>query len=197
VDFVTDPGRGGKILELYESLRKPNGDLSERRGTTTTVSANQSDKEKEMAEIDDLKKANTELTEAKGKQDEELARLREAVLLRDARDHAAAKLGKVEGLPEPTKARLSEALAKKAPATKEGALDKEAFDKAIDEAVKAEAKYLAEVGLGGRVRGLGGETPEEGDEEEDLKESDKKLDEAFEDLGLSEAERKHAVAGRK
>ncbi|MCI0657875.1 MAG: hypothetical protein L0170_12500, partial [Acidobacteria bacterium] len=202
VDFVTEPGRGGKILELYESLRKHpspptplpqsgRGETREAKGKGT-----QQEKEQEMAEIDELKKSNAELTEAGGKKDEELARLREAVLLRDAHDHAAAKLAKIEGLPEPTKNRLVESLAKKSPVTKESTLDKEAFDQMIEEAVKAEAQYLAKIGLGGKIAGQGSDENAEQDEET-LKEAQETLNDAFQRMGLDESKAKHAAQGRR
>lgn len=119
------------------------------------------------------------------------ARAEEALLVRDARDHVAVALGRVQGLPAPTVARLTEALAAPAavPTADDGTLDAASLDEAIRTAVEAEVAYLAEA-TGSPVRGVGGgDTATAGTGTVDLEAS-------FQRLGLSEASAKVAAAGR-
>lgn len=149
VDFVTMPGAGGKVLQLFESAR----DVSD-----STI------KEREMAELKELQEANeqlrAELTEAiEASEDaekvaDELAKLKEGQLLREAKDFVSGKLASLE-LPDMTRDRLVESLSKNPP-VEDGALDEGTYGKAIDEAVKAEAEYLAKVSGSGAIRGMGG-----------------------------------------
>src|SRR5690606_21715705 len=91
----------------------------------------------------------------------ELARLREATILREAREFVAASLP--ADLPQLTRTRLVESLAKNPP-TKDGALDQEAFATQITEAVKAEVDYLASITGSGHIRGMGQRLQEGGGE---------------------------------
>lgn len=121
------------------------------------------------------------------------ARAEEALLVRDARDHVTAALGKVQGLPAPTVTRLTEALATPAtvPTTDDGKLDTAKLDEAIKTAVETEVTYLAEA-TGSPVRGVGGgDLPAGGNEG-----GTERLTESFQRLGLSEANAKVAAAGR-
>ena len=97
------------------------------------------------------------LKEERAARDTEVARLREGAMLRETRDIVAATLAKVERLPDVTRARLAEAISANPP-IKDGALDKDALGKRIEETVKAEVAYLAEVTGGGRIIGMGGTT---------------------------------------
>ena len=122
--------------------------------------------------------------------------MREAALVREARELATAKLAEAE-LPDVTRNRLVEQLSKNPAANKEGALDTAALESAIEEAIKAEMKYLAEATGSGRVKGMGGgDGPDEEEDPEVLEEADAELDKAFGALNLSEGVRKQAVAGR-
>lgn len=145
VDFVTQAGAGGQVLQLFEAAR----------GRGHTPAQEDAVSEKELTEA---RAAITALQERAAQQDAELARLRETALLREARDLAVAQL-RMADLPDVTKGRLAEALAKNPPVT-EGALDRAAFAAAIDEAVKAEAAYLAQVSQTGAIRGMGSAAPD-------------------------------------
>lgn len=171
VDFVTMPGAGGKVLQLFESAR-------DAAGITTTRS-------KKMEELQALKEANdqltAELTEAKEATEKaetaktdavaEVAKLKEGVLLREARDFVSGKLAGLE-LPDVTRDRLIESLSKNPP-IKDGAIDEDTYVKSIDETVKAEAEYLAKVAGSGVIKGMGGSGETGADEggREALKES--------------------------
>ena len=75
-------------------------------------------------------------------------------------------------LPELTKTRIAESLSK-APVVKDGKLDEAAYTAAIDKAIKAEAEYLAKLGVG-KVSGVGGSTSGG-----DMAEAQKELIEAY------------------
>ncbi len=217
VDFVTEPGAGGEIITMFEAARTPipspsptlgegdkkvgegkNADKT-KAGTVpaeeaTDVANHRSHMEDDMAE-NELKERVAALETTNLTLTTNNARLSEAMALRDAQDMVREALGSLTSLPEVTKARLVESLAKNPP-MKDGSLDKEAFGKTIQEAVKAEVKYLEQVAGIGKIRGLG----ESNDDEEDIEADDKKLKESltesFSDLGLSEKGAKIAAKGR-
>lgn len=187
VDFVTAPGAGGRIIGLFEAARPDNS------------------KEEEAMELKEAQAA-MEAAEARAKAAEErVAALEESArragemsILAEAKAHVASKLAQRK-LPEMTVARLSEAAIASAKAGTDGKLDIPALDAKLDETVRAEVAYLESVFGKGRVSGMGGgEGPagNSGNDAEALKEADAKLDAALASLGLSEAERKVAVAGR-
>lgn len=186
VDFVTKPGAGGQIVAMFEAARVG-------RKTSKVKREVQSEgMEGEMSE--EMKK---ELQEAQGRMakiEQENARLREALLLREASEFVGFELGK-STLPDVTKGRLVVSLAANPP-VKDGQLDREAFAARIEEAVKAEIEYLAKAaGYGsGRIAGMGGgqATGQQVDEAAMAK----RLSEGFAALGLSEKEVAHAVHGR-
>lgn len=155
VDFVTVPGAGGQILELFEAARK-------KPQSRENEESDMSDKELQEA----LKKEK----DARQKLETENARLREVVLLGEAKTFVSGKLAEQE-IPDLTKGRLIESLSKNPP-VKEEKLDEEALDKKITEAVKGEMEYLSKVTGSGDIRGLGesGAQATEEDEEQ-LKES--------------------------
>lgn len=125
---------------------------------------------------------------------ERAERAETALVVRDARDHVAEALGKVEGLPAPTVKRLTESLTDPArvPFTDDRKLDTAKLDEALKTAVETEVKYLSEA-TGSPVRGVGGgDTTTGGDDDA----SRARLEEAFKGLGLSEDSAKVAAAGR-
>ena len=167
VDFVTTPGAGGRVLQLFEAAR-----------------GGQAITNQEVAQVNEQEAQA--LREAKAALEAENARLKEALLLREAKDFVAAELAKVE-MPDITRTRLTEALAAK-PVLRDGTLDKEGYEAAIKEAVKAEIEYLAKIARAGNVRGMGPSVPSET--------ASKDLADAFRRLGLSESAAKVAAAGR-
>ncbi len=140
IDYVTVPGAGGQILQLFEAAR----------GRQITQEVKDVNEEEARA-----------LTEANATLETDNARLREALLLREARDVVIEALAGID-MPVPTRARLTETLAK-APAIKDGVLDIEAFQTTIAEAAKAELLYLAEATGKGQIRGMGASSGPAGD----------------------------------
>jgi len=190
VDFVTAPGAGGEIVQMFESARG--------RPTRKEPTVGPNDTSKTIEE------ATRELEEARALGSLAAAdrdREREQRLLREARDHVGlALLDDQVKLPDVTKARLLESLAGVAatpPVTGDGQLDRATLSTRVAEAVKAEQTYLASLGESGTVRNLGdGTTPGGQASEEDQKVAEAKAIADFQDLGLSEAEAKAAVRGR-
>lgn len=162
VDFVTTPGAGGQVVQIFEAARgQANGkDIppadNDDTGDHSHEEANRMDETK-LQELEEaktkLEEAKTKLEDEKGTLEQENARLKEAAIIREARDVAAEKVG-ASDLPEITRARLIETLAAK-PVLKEGALDNEEYGKAIDEAIKAEAEYVEKITGAGQIKGMG------------------------------------------
>ena len=184
VDFVTQPGAGGQVLSLFEAAR--NAPVPEPKTEETSMS------EAELKEAQDARvKAEADLAalrESNARTELELTRLREAGMQSHARQLATDGLAKAN-LPDVTKARLVESLSKNPP-TKDGAIDTDAFARAVIEAAREEAEYLAKVTGSGAIRGMGVVT------EASDKQQDNALDALGEALGLSESARKTFVAGR-
>lgn len=146
VDFVTEAGAGGEVLELFESAR---GRLSAPTPGGTHVADELS---AEQARV--LREANEGLIAENRTKDSTIARLTEALLLRDARDLITQVLAESE-MPDLTRKRLSEDLIRR-PAIKDGLFDREAMTMQVREAVKAELTYLAQATGGtGQIKGMG------------------------------------------
>ena len=192
IDFVTEPGAGGQILELFEAARAVRADKESR--SLQTSESNHKQEEVDMEELQKLQEANAALQTRLEEAEAENARLREALALREARDFVEKALTEIS-LPNATRKRLIENLAKGAPSNEEGAVDKEAPAEAISEAVKAEAAYLTEVAGLGKITGMGGDG-DQGDDDEAEAEVAETLEKAFQDLGLAESAAKIAAKGR-
>jgi hypothetical protein len=210
VDFVTVPGRGGAIAEAFARARPPEPtDDQKSAGTSMTgepqkltleslrkdhpeiIEAIRSEIEndatrKEAQAQQEKKLAETEkaLEEAKA----EIARLKEAQLLVEAKTFVEAKV-KAATIPDLTRSRIIEALAKD-PVVKDGKIDEPAYAAKIEAAIKAEAEYLAKLGAG-KVEGMGGIAGQAST----LEETEKELVAGYMRLGLSESEAKAAVKG--
>lgn len=212
VDFVTAAGAGGEIISLFEAARKPLA-ISDQRlaeestgtvpemteaeavsvqeeATTNNVAIREGDEEMEVKQLEE--KVATLETEKEALAIEN-ARLKETNAIRDAKDTVRETLAEAAYLPEATKARLLESLAKNPP-MKDGALDKEVFVEKIKEAVKAEVKYLESVLGTGQIRGLG--ESQDNDEEAGGEKLEEALAESFAALGWSESGAKIAARGR-
>ncbi len=169
VDFVTQAGAGGQILPILEAAR----------GRTTN---------QEVSTVDEQEAQK--LREAEAALKAENARLKEAIILREARDYVSQVLAESR-LPDITKARLIESLAA-APVLTEGVLDRDAYKTKIAEAVKAEVEYLATVTGSGDIKGMGTSAGTQVTEAD----AKVKLQTAFAKMGLSESTAKIAAEGR-
>jgi hypothetical protein len=177
-DFVTKPGAGGAILQLFESAR--------RGAAQTSVQTTEVETMDEKA----LLEANAQLEKKLADQAALVARLQEGLMLREAGEYAAGKLASAD-LPAVTKARLARELVKTAP-IKDGKLDLVAFDTQITEIVKAETAYLVEVTGGGKITGMGSTTEVDPKPEE----LEKSMKESYLAMGYSEATAALMAKGR-
>lgn len=136
VDYVTLPGRGGKVIELMESARNK-GDHE------MTV---------DQVQFDQLQEANRKLTD-------QIARLNEAQARVSASAVVASVLQTYPTLPKPAKVRIATLFETSTlPFADNGALDKAALTEQIKNAVAIETAFLAELGIG-RVQNLGASAP--------------------------------------
>lgn len=195
VDFVTDAGRGGRIVPLAEAARNrnPQGHRPD-SGSKPAKEVHMPLSAEELAMITSLQESVTALAGQVQALTTTNQRLTEAGLVADAAGYATQLLAGV-ALPDVTKARLVEAVKLKAPA-KDGALDREAFRALVEAAAKDEANYLSRISGLGNVRLAGGElslTEAEGPSPE---ETTKALAATFQSLGLSESAAQVAAAGR-
>jgi hypothetical protein len=195
VDFVTQAGAGGKVLELFEAARG---------GTTPAPATHHAEMQEGGTDVDEkqlqalqetvnrLETRTNEVERENTALKADNARLKEGLLLREARDFAAGELAKVE-MPELTRTRLLESLAGKPPVV-EGVIDQVSYRAQISEAVKTELQYLAGVTGNGTIRGMGsgGLTPQIATVEE----AQTVLAGAMSRIGLSESAAKSAASGR-
>jgi len=189
VDFVTQAGAGGAIVEMFEAARQ--------RATSTNaaqvVDAASSNEEIEnMVTEQQLNEAMTKIANV----ETENARLREALILRDARELARTTLEKTK-LPAITQGRLLVQVTSGELPIKEGALDTAAFLEKVNAATTEEATYIAQVGGygGGVVRGMGHTDAATGESATASATQTARLAESFQALGMSKEEAAIAANG--
>jgi hypothetical protein len=183
VDFVTVPGAGGQVLQLFESAgRRPAAETTHKEQPTMT------DEQIKALVESAVTAAVKPFQEAASAHTTETARLREALALRDARDFAVKKLATIT-MPDATRARLVESLTPRA-IIADGRLDEAAFGTLIEAEAKRELEYLQGI-AGGTIRGMGCVPVQEAAE---VKSDD--VVAAFRSMGLSEAAAKYAAEGR-
>jgi hypothetical protein len=154
IDFVTKPGAGGRVLELFESARpgansaltKEAHDMDE-----TALQEAQANLSQATATITEREARIAELSEALAARDAELATLRERDLLARAREILDGKLAEAK-LPDVTKARLRKTLLANPPIS-EGGIDEATYAENIKTAVEEAAAEIA--AISGGVRGMG------------------------------------------
>lgn len=185
VDFVTQAGAGGAVVQLFEAAR--------RRQAAPAPASNPTEDTmpltpEEAARLEQLQESNRQMTT-------ELARLREAGVIRDGRDLIREALSRAEynHFPRTTRDRMARTLAVDLPVDASGSLDRTALETRVKEGMAAEAQYLASLGVGS-IRGHGGQSPTP---ETTLEEAQATLEGAFGELGLSESIAKRAAVGRK
>jgi len=185
VDFVTDPGRGGRIVPLAEAARNrtPQG-RSPGSGGTPAKEDHMPLTAEELAMIATLQESVTTLTGQVQALAGQNQRLVEASALTEAGTYAAQLLAGVS-LPQMTKDRIAKAVQAQA-TLKEGALDRDAFRALVEAAAKDEAEYLSRVAGYGHVRLPGGDLDLfEAAKEPTGAEVEASLTEAFQGLGMT------------
>ena len=197
-DFVTEPGAGGKVLQQF---------MEAKRQLVESTSSKEEDDEVE------IKEALSKLKEVEQERD----RYHERLVLRDAQDFALRVLESEDTLPKISLRRVAESVSSDPPLDEFGELDKKKFKAKIDEAVRAESRYIENLRPTGRVRGLGRDNDSWEDEDGDdgffsesrsrrsnRHASDDDEDSGFESafskqlqrIGVSESAAKIAAAGR-
>jgi hypothetical protein len=132
VDYVTLPGRGGKVIDMMESAKV---------------------KETHTMTVDEA--AFTQLQEANRKLSDQVARLTEATARATALVSVDSVLATYPTLPKTAKARVRRQFESADLAfTEAGALDNAKLVESIKNAVAEETAYLSQLGVGS-VRGLG------------------------------------------
>lgn len=207
VDFVTKPGAGGKILEIFESARglnqdphTPEEDSMDLQEAIAARDAAERDRDAANAELEETKTTLEEVTSERDSLKEDVARFSEAQMLTEAKTYARSRIeeAKLPGdakLPDVTITRLVESLGSNPPTDEDGKINKTKFDEMLVEGIKSEVEYLTTVTGGGKIRGMGGGEGESS-HEESQEDFQKRMDSAFSTMGLSESARKHAVGGR-
>lgn len=148
VDYVTTPGAGGKILQLFEAVRAKR--LKE--SANPQQEAPMTDAEKQ--EFQRLQEAATKATEAltvsataTRKTQQKLARL-------ESREIVKEKLSAIS-LPEKMKSRMLERICAVAPITTEGDLDTAALNMLVEAKIKEAGEDLADLTGDKLVAGMG------------------------------------------
>lgn len=143
VDFVTTPGAGGKVLQLFEAAKHTQHTAAVSEGASTVT-----DQQDYQA-----------LQETVARQSEVLTMLTEQLRRRDAASIIDSELSTVQGLLPATRSRIASTLKAAAlPLTEAGSLDEVKLKEAVAAAVTTEAQYLASMGVGS-VRGMGASQP--------------------------------------
>lgn len=172
VDFVTIPGAGGKILNMFESYR-----------------SNQNKDQMETIDEKTFKETQDKINSL----EEENKRLKEIQLLRETSDFVNETLKEAK-LPDITKNRLCESLSKEPVVDDKGELDKDKMKATIEKAVENEITYLSSLTESGKIKGLG--ESENDDEQEEVKKVNESLTSAFNQLLGDEDLAKVAAEGR-
>ncbi len=137
VDFVTRPGAGGQVLQLFEAARSRHTIEEEKR--MDAPDKVQSDLREAQAERDRLKIDND--------------RLRESLLRHEAASKAAGYLSTDDRLSARAKQRVIQIATVEIP-QKDGKIDEPAFKEAVKHVADEEAAYLTEAaGATGAVKG--------------------------------------------
>jgi hypothetical protein len=147
VDFVTMPGAGGQITELFESYRPKDDNMDKYQELKESYDSLKGEKDQLKESYDQIAQEKKDLEEKSKKLEEDNQRYRELFLTQEARKVVAEEL-KESKLPEVTKSRLVESLAGKYEVNDKGEIDKDKFKEAINKAVEQESEYLSKLGAG-------------------------------------------------
>ena len=178
VDFVTSPGAGGAITQVFEAApnNEPLPDV-----TDAATEADDSNQENDME--DELKEAKDQLKEAVATVADltaENAKLQERLLLQEAAGFVTSALLDVD-LPVMTRERIAKGLRTNPPIA-DGKIDEAAYKTAIETAVtEAQTEIAAITGSNGKIVGQG--IAVGGKEGPNLEEAYKRQDAALADLG--------------
>jgi chaperonin cofactor prefoldin len=175
--------------ENWRSMQRGAKYMESAKGSA--VNLNEREVDMTVEELEKLQESHKKLeTESKAK-DAELAKLKEATVLREAGGIVNELVDKTK-LPDAAKARIREAFSTSVP-SKDGALDKDALKTLVEARIKSEVDYLTTITGKDPVAGFGAAKKEESVAPA---ESVKKLQESMQRLGLNEKAAKIAAEGR-
>lgn len=210
VDFVTRPGRGGRVIEMLESARQGTlATLMQEMGAETPAAPihtkeAQVKPEEMTALIDSM---NTKLAAAEERvqaSQEQLHRLADRALLAEAQTFVTHALKSMPTLPMVVHARLVDQLTARAPITAaengDRTLDRVAFTTLVQEAAAGELKYLQEATGYGNGRVLHMNSVDPLTESDDPVKANEAIDASMKEValawGMSEGEAAHFARGR-
>ena len=180
VDFVTKPGAGGSIMEIFEAAPnvKGQGLTDIREEGQGQIVANSSLEDQGMSEKDKQDDNGTAVLESSVRElAKTIAELRQELSVQTANGMVVAALAEAE-LPDLVATRLTKQLAIDPP-MKEGVLDEAAFGDVIKTAItEAQAEIVAITGKNATIAGQGGSNSTD-DKWPTLEESDKALEDAL------------------
>jgi hypothetical protein len=189
VDFVTIPGAGGKVLQLFESA-----------ATRTPVITSDEEGVFEMTPEQIAALIEKSVREAVAPLASQNAQLREAINLREARGAVERILAdtRYDPVPVAAKERIAQKAAAQFTLNEAGAIDMVKLTESAQAVIDAEINYLVEAGAGhlGVVRGMGSAGDTEGSPAAKGTNIEDELNETFRGWGLSEGAAKVAAAGR-
>lgn len=165
IDFVTQAGRGGKVLELFESAG--------RRKPATTAADGRTQEGESMAMTDAEIKRLQEATEAATNASASVTRLENELLLMKSERFVTA-VCEAHSLPLAVRKRVVDTM-KANPIVKDGAIDETPFTEAIKRCIASELAYLKEAGVSG-VSGFGAAPQPQDEKIPTLEEATKELD---------------------
>ena len=170
VDFVTVPGAGGQIVQLFESAKNGGAQENIKQQEELMEKQLQEAQEKLTAKETELAEATKAKEEAEKKLSDSNAKLAEITQKETAEKVSGivkSALDEVKDLPDAAKRRI-----KVEPILKEdGSLDEDGVRKSVNDQVVAERNYLAEVAGKGAVKGVGNSEATADDARKILKES--------------------------
>lgn len=190
VDFVTLPGRGGSITQLFESSRQRNTEGQPVPGTPTPEQL-QEQLTVRTTERDTLQKDRDEQHTRADRAEGALA----VLATRDIATEATRELDLDDVAKEAARLRIIE---RAKPVMKDGTLDRDATKVAIEKDAADEVAYIARATGKGKVTGMGagGTAATESGGAVDNADASKELQGYFQRLGLSESAAKVAAEGR-
>lgn len=140
VDYVTSPGAGGQVLQLFEAAR---------------AAAHQPKESKDMEQAEVQKLVESAINAAVNPLKAENRKLLERLTLATEAPTIINEALAAVNLPVATKDRLRARLIGSAPLTEAGAIDKVAFKALIEAEIKDEGEYLSKLSEGRIVQGMG------------------------------------------
>lgn len=163
IDFVTKPGAGGAIVQLFEAARTKHTGATASDGDITIIESNRTHEGDQTMTPEEIAKiaadaATAAVREAVAPLQAQIAAQRDANDLREAETAVARYLANIDGLPRVARDRLAPEIAREFKRTDSGAIDIAALTESARQRVIVEMRYLRESGARGVPAGFGDST---------------------------------------